>query len=48
MRWLYGITDQWTWVMVLPKPMGVGDGQEGLACCSSWDNKEVDMNERLN
>ena len=27
---------------------GVGDGQGGLACCSSWDRKESDMNERLN
>ena len=27
---------------------GVGDGQEGLACCSSWGLKESDMPERLN
>ena len=27
---------------------GVGDGQEGLACCSSWGCKESDMTERLN
>ena len=27
---------------------GVGDGQGGLACCSSWDHKESDMTERLN
>ena len=27
---------------------GVGDGQRGLACCSSWDCKESDMTERLN
>ena len=27
---------------------GVGDGQGGLACCSSWDRKESDMTERLN
>ena len=26
----------------------VGDGQEGVACCSSWDHKESDMTERLN
>ena len=30
--------------------MGLGypwsyDGQGGLACCGSWDNKELDMNE---
>ena len=27
---------------------GVGDGQGGLACCSSWGHKELDMTERLN
>ena len=27
---------------------GVGDGQGGLACCSSWCRKESDMSERLN
>ena len=27
---------------------GVGDGQEGLACCSPWDCKELDMTEQLN
>ena len=27
---------------------GVGDGQGGLACCSSWHHKESDMTERLN
>ena len=27
---------------------GVGDGQGGLACCGSWDHKELDMTERLN
>ena len=27
---------------------GVGDGQGGLACCSSWGGKEPDMTERLN
>ena len=27
---------------------GVGDGQGGLACCDSWDHKELDMTERLN
>ena len=26
----------------------VGDGQGGLACCSSWGRKESDMTERLN
>ena len=28
--------------------LGVGDGQGGLACCSSWVCKESDMTERLN
>ena len=27
---------------------GVGDGQGGLACCSSWGHKESDTNKRLN
>ena len=27
---------------------GVGDGQGGLACCSSWDRKKSDMTKRLN
>ena len=29
-------------------PLGVGDGQGGLACCSPWGRKELDTNERLN
>ena len=27
---------------------GVGDGQGGLACCSPWGRKELDMTEQLN
>ena len=27
---------------------GVGDGQEGLVCCSSWGRKELDPTEQLN
>ena len=27
---------------------GVGDGQGGLACCSSWGHKVSDMTEQLN
>ena len=27
---------------------GVGDGQGGLVCCSSWGSKESDTIERLN
>ena len=26
----------------------VDDGQESLACCSPWGNKESDMTEQLN
>ena len=28
--------------------LGVGDGQEGLACCDSWGHKESDTTEWLN
>ena len=28
--------------------LGVGDGQGGLVCCSSWGHKESDMTEGLN
>ena len=28
--------------------LGVGDGQGGLACCSSWGRKESDMTDWLN
>ena len=27
---------------------GVGDGQGGLACCNSWDRKELDTTEWMN
>ena len=27
---------------------GVGDGQGGLACCSPWDDKELDTTKQLN
>ena len=42
LRWLDGITDNghgfgWT--------LGVGDGQGGLVCCSSWSCKESDLTE---
>ena len=30
------------------RALGVGDGQGGLACCSSWGCKESDTTERLN
>ena len=39
-HWLDGCESGWT--------LGVGDGQGGLACCSSWGCKELDTTERLN
>ena len=27
---------------------GVGDGQGGLACCSPWGRKDLDMTEQMN
>ena len=30
------------------QPLGVGDGQGGLACCSPWGRKELNMTEQLN
>ena len=39
-HWLNGRESEWT--------PGVGDGQGGLACCSSWGRKESDMTEQLN
>ena len=38
-HWLDGCESEWT--------PGVGDGQGGLACCSSWGRKESDITERL-
>ena len=39
-HWLDGHEFEWT--------PGVGDGQGGLACCSSWGRKELDTTEWLN
>ena len=30
------------------RTLGVGDGQEVLACCDSWSHKESDTTERVN
>ena len=30
------------------KPLGVGDGQGSLVCCSPWDRKESHTTEQLN
>ena len=45
MRWLDGITNSMD--MGLSGLRELGDGQGGLACCSSWGHKESDMTERL-
>ena len=39
-HWLDGCESEWT--------PGIGDGQEGLACCDSWGRKELDTTEQLN
>ena len=39
-HWLDAHEFEWT--------LGVGDGQGGLACCSSWGHKELDTTEQLN
>ena len=38
--WLHAHEFEWT--------LGVGDGQGCLACCDSWDCKDLDITERLN
>ena len=32
----------------LEQAPGVGDGQGGLVCCSSWGRKDLDTPEQLN
>ena len=39
-HWVNGRESEWT--------LGVGDGQEDLACCDSWGRKESDTTEWLN
>ena len=46
MRELDGITHSMN--MGFGWALGVGDGQGGLECCSSWGRKESDMTEHLN
>jgi len=43
MRWLDGITDSMG--HEFEHVLAVGDGQEGLACCSPWGRKESDKTE---
>ena len=45
-RWLDGITN--LIAHELEQTLGVGDGQESLACCHPWDHKESDLPDRLN
>ena len=45
MRWLDGITTQWTWVWV---NSGSWCWTGRLVCCSPWGRKESDMIEWLN
>ena len=46
MRWLDGITHSKD--NEFEQALGVGDGQGGLACYSSWGCKELDTTEQLN
>ena len=46
MRWLDGITGSMD--MGLDRTLGVGGGQGGLVCSSSWGHKELDTTEGLN
>ena len=45
MKWLDGIRLDGH---EFEQALGAGDGQGGLACCSSWGRKESDTTERLN
>ena len=45
-RWLDGITDSMD--LRFAQAQGDDEGQESLACCSSWGCKESDTTERLN
>ena len=40
--WMASLT-QWTWVWV-----NSGSDGQGMACCSPWGHKELDMTEQLN
>ena len=38
----------WLNALEFEQAPGVGNGQGGLACCSPWGHKELDMTEQLN
>ena len=42
-RWHHGLSGR-----EFEPPLGIGDGQGGLVCCSPWGRKEWDMTEWLN
>ena len=44
MRWLNGITDAMD--LRCEQTLGDNEGQESLACCSSWEHTELDMSEQ--
>ena len=46
MRWLDGITAATD--VSLSKPLGDGEGQGSLACCSQWGRRQLNTVERLN
>ena len=45
MRWLDGISDNNE--HELGQTLGDGEGQGGLACCSPWGRRELDMTGQL-
>ena len=47
MRWL-DVEDHQFNGHEFDQALGVGDGQESLACCSPSGRKELDMTEQLN
>ena len=46
MGWLDGITAATD--VSLSKPLGDGEGQGSLACCSPWGRRQLNTVERLN
>ena len=48
MKWLDGITDSIDMRLRFEQAPGDSEGQESLACCSSWGRKELDTTEQMN